>query len=400
MVDAGLKIHGTKNSMNLHKCLVAAKLGNVKVDIVYYDNGNAIMPPKEVANSPTNTVPYLETPEGNISESSAVLLYIGAKGGLAGSNDFERAQIAQWQHFCNQEIAGLKRNTVYPIFGFMPFDDKANKDSLEKLKTLLKGVDSHLAKRQYLVGDKISVADIEFFNAIKHLWQVAYVEQVRKNLFSNVDAYFRRLADHEAFVSVFGKTHCCKVAIKPPRVEKPKEEKKPEPKKEEVKEVKEEKKKEEFPHSDFDFDAWKKQYSNTDKAVAVKELLDTKYDDKAFSVYFIKYQRLEDEGKELWLTENNRDMFLQRIDQYRKYTFGTYGIYGKEGDYDIQGVWMWRGKGIPFFLQEQDAFEYFDKVELDPKKPADRKRIEEYWLNINKGQTVEGRDVCTVEQFK
>jgi hypothetical protein len=35
------------------------------------------------------------------------------------------------------------------------------------------------------------------------------------------------------------------------------------------------------------------------------------------------------------------------LDHFRKYVFGTYGVYGEEGNYEVEGVWVWRGTEIP-----------------------------------------------------
>lgn len=60
----------------------------------------------------------------------------------------------------------------------------------------------------------------------------------------------------------------------------------------------------------------------------------------------MKYDKLPSEGKILFRTKNSMGFFLQKLDSFRKYSFAAHGIYGTEGDYDIRGVWMWRGSEI------------------------------------------------------
>ena len=93
-------------------------------------------------------------------------------------------------------------------------------------------------------------------------------------------------------------------------------------------------------------------------------------------------------------------MFLQKLDQFRKYTFSAHGIYGVEDGYDIRGVWMWRGTEIPEEVKQHDTYEYMFIDKLDSAKPEDRKLIEEYWLNLEEGQMVDGMPVAYVETFK
>jgi len=159
-----------------------------------------------------------------------------------------------------------------------------------------------------------------------------------------------------------------------------KKKKKPETKKKDEEEgdddgvPKEEKKKENFPESKMDFDAFKKEFFNSsDRKAVLDKLFATDYDRNAFSIYYIRYQKLESEGKELWLTENSRDSFIQRVEQGRKHAFGSLGIYGVAGDYEIKGVWMWRGLEVPAFMDENPQFEFYDKRPLNPDSEADKK---------------------------
>jgi len=69
-------------------------------------------------NSPTITLPYLETEKGNISQSSAIEYYISAKYNpeLIGQNPLEKAKINQWIEFANCEIQNCAKELIYPIF--------------------------------------------------------------------------------------------------------------------------------------------------------------------------------------------------------------------------------------------------------------------------------------------
>lgn len=416
MVEKTPKLYAYQNSNNLLKILVACKATQFNVELVEVENN--ILRKAVVEESPTNTYPYLVTSEGIVSEASAILYYIGLRGGISGSNDYEKAQVAQWQNFAAYEISTNKSQTLYPIFGFAPLDEKQNKEQLEKLKNNLKQLNTHLNGKKYLLGEQFSVADIDLWAELKHFWQLVFVEPMRLKLFPHIEEWFKRVASLDAVVGVYGLTLLCKVAQRAPKVEKPKEEKHEEKKADQNKEKKdddaeeeddaaekerkEQKKKEkDFPESTFDFDKFKFDFSNTkDKKPVLDNLLTTTFDRNAFSIYYIRYQKLDSEGKELWLTENGRNSFLERVDSYRKHVFSNLGIYGDEGNYEIKGVWFWRGKGVPFFMDEHPTFEFYDKRELDPSKEEDRKVIESYWLTVNKGDIVEGLPLSNNVFFK
>ena len=52
---------------------------------------------------------------------------------------------------------------------------------------------------------------------------------------------------------------------------------------------------------------------------------------------------------------------------------------GEEPNLEIQGVWLFRGKGIPQEMKDHPQFEYHHVKELDVKKEEDRKLITDFW---------------------
>jgi len=112
------------------------------------------------------------------------------------------------------------------------------------------------------------------------------------------------------------------------------------------------------------------------------------------------YQKLPSEGKILFKTNNSVGIFLQNLDPFRKYCFSAHGVYGEEGNYEIKGVWMWRGTEIPDEIKEHDSFPYMTVKKLDPTQENDRKFIESYWLNLNEGDIVDGLPVVNVVYHK
>lgn len=150
----------------------------------------------------------------------------------------------------------------------------------------------------------------------------------------------------------------------------------------------------------MNFDQFKFDFSNSqDKQAVLDKLFSTDYDSKAFSIYYTRYQKLPTECKEFWKTENGHSLFTQKIDAYRKFAFAVFGIYGEEGNYEIRGVWLWRGVGIPFFMEQHESFEYHERRQLDHTNEADRALIYSYWLNTKSG-SVEGLNVAKTETFK
>jgi len=125
-----------------------------------------------------------------------------------------------------------------------------------------------------------------------------------------------------------------------------------------------------------------------------------KIDLNGFSFWYMHYQKLPSEGKILFKTNNSVGIFLQNLDPFRKYCFSAHGVYGEEGNYEIRGVWMWRGTEIADEIKEHDNFPYMTVKKLDPTQESDRKVIEDYWLHIDEGNVVDGLPVANVVYHK
>ena len=98
-----------------------------------------------------------------------------------------------------------------------------------------------------------------------------------------------------------------------------------------------------------------------------------------YSLWWMEYQNLPKEGKVLFRCSNSKGMFLQKLDNFRKYAFAVHGVYGTEGDYKIIDVWMWRWKEIPNEMKEYDNFDYMTIRKLDINKEVDKQLVNGYW---------------------
>ena len=94
-------------------------------------------------------------------------------------------------------------------------------------------------------------------------------------------------------------------------------------------------------------DDFKREFLNSKDKPAVLAEFWKKFDANGYSLWRMRYDKLPSEGKVLFRCKNSMSFFLQKLDSFRKYSFAAHGIYGTEGDYDIRGLWMWRGLDIP-----------------------------------------------------
>jgi len=155
-----------------------------------------------------------------------------------------------------------------------------------------------------------------------------------------------------------------------------------------------------LPPTAFVLDEFKKDFLNSHEKEASLERFWKIVDLNGFSFWFMQYQKLPSEGKLLFKSNNSSSIFLQNLDRFRKYCFSCHGVYGVEGNFEIRGVWMWRGTDVAPFIKEHDNFDYMTIKKLDPTNENDKKLIAEYWLNITPGTVVDQMPVAEVVYFR
>jgi glutathione S-transferase len=112
--------------------------------------------------SPKGAVPLLVLENGErLSETAAVLQYIAdlkPELGLAPPpGDFDRYRLQEWLSFTGTEI---HKGFVYPTFWYK--EEAAKTGARERIGRNLSVAADHLLERQYLVGERFTVADAYF----------------------------------------------------------------------------------------------------------------------------------------------------------------------------------------------------------------------------------------------
>jgi len=114
--------------------------------------------------NPMRTTPVLETKEGYLPESNAILVYLASGTRYLTDDPWERAQVMRWLIYEQTDvvfmIGGLRFRLL--VGRWTPEDPEAvrrRKGALEVLQLL----DDHLAERDFLVGDRYTIADIAVY---------------------------------------------------------------------------------------------------------------------------------------------------------------------------------------------------------------------------------------------
>ena len=362
--------------------------------------------------SPTGTFPFLEIGDQVLSESRAIENYLAMKykPELLGENELEKAQVRQWSDFGIFEIGFCAKEIVYPIFGWKPYCKESADKANERLKGFMRTLDAQLKDKEYVMGAKLTLADVCLFRELKYFFQLVFPKGLRDKVFPNVTKWFQKMAETEEVKKVYGKILLCNQPLKPfiqeqKEEKKPekKQEKKPEKKPEEGEEPPKEKKKvnplDLLPPSKLELETFKRAFlNNKDKEDAMNKFWEI-YDPEGYSLWWVEYQNLPTECKILFRTSNSKGMFLQKCDAVRRYAFAVHGVYGVEDDYKIRGCWMFRGTEIPQEMKDNDLYEYLTFRKLDINKPEDKQLVHDYWTKLNETDEVEGRKCADVEYF-
>ena len=79
---------------------------------------------------------------------------------LRGKTAADQAQILQWIEYGEQEINPASATLVYPCMGIMQFNKQNNERAKEELTHILQLLNNYLRTKTYLVGERITLADI------------------------------------------------------------------------------------------------------------------------------------------------------------------------------------------------------------------------------------------------
>jgi len=233
------KIYSPLPNPRAWKGLIAAKYAGVEVETTPdFKMGVDNKTPEFLAKNPLGKVPVLETDEGHIYESNAIARHLARLStvSLFGNDDYEEALVNQWLDFTSGEIELPASVWLGPIFGYLEFNAEATnlaKGDIRKVLTLL---DDHLATRTYLVGERISLADIVVGASLVFLFKLVLDTGFRKP-FTHVIRWFNTLIQQPNFSEVIGEfSFATKMAV-PAKAEgvaeqpKQKKEKQPKPQK-------------------------------------------------------------------------------------------------------------------------------------------------------------------------
>lgn len=162
-----IKLYGTPPTRALRVIWLLNELG-VEYEMLPIDVANGeCQEDRFLALNPAAKVPVLVDGEHVLTESAAIQLYLADKypeAGFIPDTVEDRGQMHRWIFFLMTEIEQplwrIARHTfVYPESKRIPQDVELAKQECSEMLVVL---EKHMADREFMVGDRVSVAD---FNA-------------------------------------------------------------------------------------------------------------------------------------------------------------------------------------------------------------------------------------------
>lgn len=155
--------------------------------------------------NPRGKVPALQTDDGVLTESTAILPYIAdlapAARLLPPAGSFARAQAQSWLSFISSTVHAAYTG-VLRAEAFEGCDPEAvRKVHLARLQTALQELDAHLADREFML-DALSVCDL--YLLVFLLWRGAPAVAGRLPPLPNLDRFQQRMLARPALAAALG----------------------------------------------------------------------------------------------------------------------------------------------------------------------------------------------------
>jgi len=314
---------------------------------------------------------------------------------LLGKTKQDYASIVSWMSFANSELLPTLAGWFRPLLGLAPYNKKTVD---EVVKVALKDIavlEAHLTANTYLVGERISLADI-FTAALLTRAFATVLDKKFRDANPAVSRWYNTIVNQEDFKAVYEAKfaeECIKYTA-PKKEEKPKAAA-PAPEPQAAPAPKPKHPLEALGKPTLVLDEWKRQYSNEDTRTVAMPWFWKEFKADEYSLWKVKY-KYNNELKLTFMANNLIGGFHARLEASRKYLFGCQHVFGANYACVIEGVFLVRGQeAIPAFDVAPD-WESYDFEKLDPNSEADRKYIEDIWA-WDTPLTVDGKELPSVD---
>merc|ERR1711963_758702 len=196
-------------SFRANKALIASQYSgaDVKVD-AGFQLGVTNKSDAFLKKFPCGKVPAFEGKDGLcLSESNAIAYYV-ANAELQGSDAKSAAQIQQWINFSDNEILPAACTWVFPCLGIVQYNKQDTERAKDQIKKVLQILNDHLLTRTFVVGERISLADISLVCNLQMLYEQVLDPSFRK-AYQNANRWFSTMVNQPNVKKVLGDVKLC-----------------------------------------------------------------------------------------------------------------------------------------------------------------------------------------------
>jgi len=162
-----MRVYGDIQSGNCYKIKLLAALLDIEHEWVHVDIlAGGTRTRDFLARNPNGKIPLLELDDGRyLSESNAILNYLATDTAFLPQDPFQRAQVLQWQFFeqySHEPYIAVAR--FIAKYQGLP-DDRRDEYQAKQAggHKALAVMESRLSAHPYLVGSRLSIADISLY---------------------------------------------------------------------------------------------------------------------------------------------------------------------------------------------------------------------------------------------
>lgn len=193
---SGLILYTTEGSIMGHRAQIAAAYNKKNLTVKYKDN---------------NSSTVLIWHEVKLQDSNAIAFYLAADEQKGGKNIYIISKIIQWMSFADREVLPAVLGWVLPgLQGKSIAQVKTAKDDTLKM---LKYLNEFFLNETYLVGMKVTLADIAVFTALLPLYEHVLDAESRPK-FQNLTRWFLTVLNQPEVSTIIKDFKHCEKAVK------------------------------------------------------------------------------------------------------------------------------------------------------------------------------------------
>ncbi|XP_014783693.1 elongation factor 1-gamma [Octopus bimaculoides] len=395
------------DNFRAYKILIAAKYSGANLTVASsppaFQFGETNKSNVFLEKFPLGKVPAFESSTGECYFESNAIAHLVGSAQLRGTSVEDATCILQWINFADNEILPASCTWVYPCLGIIQFNKQETEKAKEQIKKVLTVLNQHLQTRTFLVGEKISQADITVCCNMLQLYKLVLDPEFRKS-YINVNRWFTTMINQPQVKSVIGTfSFCTKMAQfdakkyaeihgqgkKEKKEKQPKVEKAPPKPKEpkagsgdELEAPPAPKREDPFAKLDkgtFNMDEFKRSYSNNDTKTVALPYFWEHFDKQHYSIWLSEY-KYDSELTYVFMSANLIRGMFQRLEKLNKQCFASVLIFGEDTKNSISGIWIWLGHELVFNLSPDWEVDYdcYNWKKLDPDSPETKTLVDEY----------------------